>query len=112
MLAIGPAAFADMLGGFHVIDSHFRTAPLERNLPALLGLIGVWHINFFGAETQAILPYNQYLTKLTAYLQQLDMESNGKSVTLSTVSRSAGRPGPAPSCGVSPAPTASTPTTS
>ncbi len=72
-----------MLAGFHRIDEHFRTAPLARNLPVLLGLIGVWYINFFGAETQAILPYNQYLSKLTAYLQQLDMESNGKSVTLS-----------------------------
>jgi glucose-6-phosphate isomerase len=82
MVAIGPAAFADMLAGFHVIDEHFRTTPFERNLPALLGLIGVWHINFFGAETQAILPYNQYLSKLTAYLQQLDMESNGKHMTL------------------------------
>jgi glucose-6-phosphate isomerase len=83
MVAIGPSAFTDMLAGFHLIDEHFRTAPLERNLPVLLGLIGVWYINFFGAETQAILPYNQYLSKLTAYLQQLDMESNGKYVTLS-----------------------------
>jgi len=82
MIAIGPSAFTDMLAGFHQIDEHFRTAPFERNLPVLLGLIGVWYINFFGAETQAILPYNQYLAKLTAYLQQLDMESNGKSVTV------------------------------
>jgi len=82
MIAIGPGGFADMLAGFHLIDDHFRTAPLEQNLPVLLGLIGVWYINFFGAETQAILPYNQYLSKLTAYLQQLDMESNGKHVTL------------------------------
>jgi glucose-6-phosphate isomerase len=82
MIAIGPSAFSDMLAGFHVIDEHFRTAPWHRNVPVLLGLIGVWYINFFGAETQAILPYNQYLSKLTAYLQQLDMESNGKSVTL------------------------------
>ncbi len=83
MVAIGPAAFTDMLAGFRCIDEHFRTAPFERNLPVLLGLIGVWYIDFFGAETQAILPYNQYLSKLTAYLQQLDMESNGKHVTLS-----------------------------
>ncbi|MDQ6615469.1 MAG: glucose-6-phosphate isomerase, partial [Actinomycetota bacterium] len=83
MVAIGPSHFNEMLAGFHLIDEHFRTAPFERNLPVLLGLIGIWYINFFGAETQAILPYNQYLSKLTAYLQQLDMESNGKSVTLS-----------------------------
>jgi glucose-6-phosphate isomerase len=82
MIAIGPSAFADMLDGFHLIDEHFRTVPLESNLPVLLGLIGAWYINFFEAETQAILPYNQYLSKLTAYLQQLDMESNGKHVTL------------------------------
>jgi glucose-6-phosphate isomerase len=83
MIAIGPEAFRDMLAGFHLIDEHFRTAPLDRNLPVLLGLIGVWYINYFSAETQAILPYSQYLTRLTPYLQQLDMESNGKSVTLS-----------------------------
>ncbi|MDP9073339.1 MAG: glucose-6-phosphate isomerase [Actinomycetota bacterium] len=82
MVAIGPSAFTDMLAGFRLIDEHFRTTPLERNLPVLLGLIGVWYINFFGAETLAILPYNQYLSRLSAYLQQLDMESNGKSVTL------------------------------
>ncbi|HEX3539343.1 MAG TPA: glucose-6-phosphate isomerase [Acidimicrobiales bacterium] len=82
MVAIGPSAFTDMLAGFHAVDRHFRTAPFEQNLPVLLGLIGVWYINFFGAETQAILPYNEYLSKLTPYLQQLDMESNGKSVTL------------------------------
>jgi glucose-6-phosphate isomerase len=71
-----------MLAGFHTIDEHFRTAPFERNLPVLLGLIGLWYNDFFGAETQAILPYSQYLSRFTAYLQQLDMESNGKSVTL------------------------------
>jgi glucose-6-phosphate isomerase len=81
MLAIGPAAFGDMLAGFHLIDEHFRTAPIEQNLPMILGLIGIWYDNFFGAETVAILPYNQYLVRLTDYLQQLDMESNGKSVT-------------------------------
>jgi glucose-6-phosphate isomerase len=82
MIAIGPTAFADMLAGFHAIDEHFRHAPFEANLPVLLGLIGVWYLNCFGAETQAILPYNHYLARFPAYLQQLDMESNGKSVTL------------------------------
>ncbi len=82
MVAIGPPAFTEMLEGFHLIDEHFRTAPFERNLPVLLGLIGVWYINFFGAGTQAILPYSQYLNRLAAYFQQLDMESDGKSVTL------------------------------
>jgi len=82
MLAIGAEQFSEMLGGFHAMDEHFRTAPFDRNLPVLMGLIGVWYINFFGAETQAILPYSQYLAKLPAYLQQLDMESNGKSVRL------------------------------
>jgi len=80
MVAIGPAAFREMLEGFHEMDEHFRTAPFERNLPVLLGLIGIWHGSFFGAETQAILPYSQYLSRFPAYLQQLDMESNGKSV--------------------------------
>jgi glucose-6-phosphate isomerase len=82
MLAIGPGAFMDMLGGYHVVDEHFRTQPLESNLPVLLGLIGVWYTDFFGAETHAVLPYSQYLARFTAYLQQLDMESNGKAVTL------------------------------
>ncbi|MGH2703895.1 MAG: glucose-6-phosphate isomerase [Actinomycetota bacterium] len=80
MVAIGPKRFGDMLAGFYAMDRHFRTAPLDRNMPVLLGLIGIWYIDFFGAETQAILPYSQYLSKLPAYLQQLDMESNGKSV--------------------------------
>jgi glucose-6-phosphate isomerase len=80
MISIGPAAFHDMLAGFHQIDEHFRTAPIESNLPMLLGLIGIWYDNFFGAETVAILPYNNYLSKFSAYLQQLDMESDGKSV--------------------------------
>ena len=80
MIAIGPAAFRDMLAGFHQIDEHFRTAPVESNLPMILGLIGIWYDNFFGAETVAILPYNNYLSKFSAYLQQLDMESDGKSV--------------------------------
>jgi glucose-6-phosphate isomerase len=71
-----------MLAGFHDIDEHFRTAPLERNLPVLLGLIGLWYDDFLGAQTHAVLPYDQYLEHLPAYLQQLDMESNGKHVTL------------------------------
>lgn len=83
MISVGPAAFREMLDGFHDIDTHFRTTPLRRNLPVLLGLIGVWYNDLFGAETQAVLPYNHYLSRFPAYLQQLDMESNGKSVTLS-----------------------------
>jgi len=82
MVAIGPDRFDQLLAGFHAMDEHFRTAPLERNLPVLLGLLGVWYIDFFGAETHAVLPYSQYLARFPAYLQQLDMESNGKSVTL------------------------------
>jgi glucose-6-phosphate isomerase len=82
MIAIGPDQFREMLAGFHAIDEHFRTAPFAQNLPVLLALIGLWYNNFFGAETVAILPYDQYLARLSAYLQQLDMESNGKSVTL------------------------------
>ena len=82
MLAIGPERFREMLGGYHAMDEHFRTAPFERNLPVLLGLLGLWYDDFFDAETVAILPYSQYLARLPAYLQQLDMESNGKSVDL------------------------------
>jgi glucose-6-phosphate isomerase len=82
MLAIGPDNFRAMLDGFHQMDEHFRTAPLERNLPVLMGLLGVWYSNFFGAETVAVLPYEQYLKRFPAYLQQLTMESNGKHVTL------------------------------
>ena len=82
LVAIGPDHFDELLAGFHLMDEHFRTAPFERNLPVLLGLLGVWYIDFFGAETQAVLPYSQYLGRFPAYLQQLDMESNGKSVTL------------------------------
>ncbi|HEV8627057.1 MAG TPA: glucose-6-phosphate isomerase [Acidimicrobiia bacterium] len=80
MIAIGPTAFREFLAGFHAIDEHFRTAPFEANLPALLGLMGVWYDDFFGAETVAIFPYSQNLGRFPAYLQQLDMESNGKSV--------------------------------
>jgi len=82
MIAIGPDGFRAMLDGFHRMDEHFRTAPFERNLPVLLGLLGVWYNNFFGAETVAVLPYELYLKRFPAYLQQLTMESNGKHVTL------------------------------
>ena len=82
MLAIGPENFRAMLEGFHQMDEHFRTTPFERNLPALLGLLGIWYSNFFGAHTVAVLPYEQYLKRFPAYLQQLTMESNGKHVTL------------------------------
>jgi glucose-6-phosphate isomerase len=82
MLAIGPEQFQAMLEGFHAIDEHFRTAPFERNLPVLMGLLAVWYNDFFGAQTVAVLPYDQYLKRFPAYLQQLTMESNGKHVTL------------------------------
>jgi glucose-6-phosphate isomerase len=82
MVAIGPERFREMLDGFHTVDEHFRTAPYEENLPALLGLVSLWYVDFFGAQTQAVLPYSQYLARFPAYLQQLCMESNGKSVTL------------------------------
>ncbi|MFF9166016.1 MULTISPECIES: glucose-6-phosphate isomerase [unclassified Streptomyces] len=80
MIAIGPDRFREMLDGFHIIDEHFRTAPAEANAPLLLGLLGIWYGNFFDAQSHAVLPYSHYLSKFTAYLQQLDMESNGKSV--------------------------------
>jgi glucose-6-phosphate isomerase len=82
MIAIGPERFAEMLAGFHAIDEHFRTAPYERNLPALMGLLNVWYAELFGTETVAVLPYEQYLERFPAYLQQLTMESNGKHVRL------------------------------
>jgi glucose-6-phosphate isomerase len=82
MLAIGPEHFRAMLEGFHAMDEHFRTAPFERNLPVLMGLLGVWYSDFFGAQTVAVLPYDQYLKRFPAYLQQLTMESNGKHVML------------------------------
>ena len=82
MLAIGPDNFRAMLDGFHQMDEHFRTAPFERNLPVLMGLLAVWYNDFFGAQTVAVLPYEQYLKRFPAYLQQLTMESNGKHVTL------------------------------
>ncbi|WP_034384694.1 glucose-6-phosphate isomerase [Deinococcus sp. YIM 77859] len=81
MIAVGPNGFRDFLAGFHDMDEHFRTAPLAVNLPVLLGVLGVWYRNFFGAQTHAVLPYDQYLALFPAYLQQLDMESNGKHVT-------------------------------
>jgi glucose-6-phosphate isomerase len=90
MIAIGPERFGEMLAGFHAIDEHFRTVPLERNLPVLLGLLWLWYVDFFGVQTVAVLPYEQYLKRFPAYLQQLTMESNGKSVTLE------GEPVPAP----------------
>jgi glucose-6-phosphate isomerase len=91
MIAIGPERFREFLYGFHVIDEHFRTSPAEANMPALLGLLGVWYSDFLGAETHAVLPYSERLARFPAYLQQLDMESNGKSVDLD------GRPVQAPS---------------
>ena len=82
MIAIGPGQFRAMLDGFHQMDEHFRTAPFERNVPVLMGLLGLWYNNFFGTQTVAVLPYEQYLKRFPAYLQQLTMESNGKHVTL------------------------------
>jgi glucose-6-phosphate isomerase len=82
MIAIGPERFSEMLAGFHAVDEHFRETPTESNLPALMGLLAVWYGDFFGAETVAVLPYDQYLKRFPAYLQQLTMESNGKHVTL------------------------------
>jgi glucose-6-phosphate isomerase len=82
MLAIGPSLFLDFLAGFHAVDEHFRTTPYERNMPALMGLLAVWYSNFFGAQTVGVMPYDQYLKRFPAYLQQLAMESNGKHVRL------------------------------
>jgi glucose-6-phosphate isomerase len=82
MIAVGGVNFREMLAGFHAMDTHFRTAPFERNLPVLMGLLGILYTNFFGAQTSAVLPYDQYLKRFPAYLQQLTMESNGKSVTV------------------------------
>src|SRR5580658_8650304 len=82
MIAFGPENFRAMLGGFHEIDEHFRTTPFERNLPVLMGLLAVWYNNFFGAQTVGVFPYEQYLKRFPAYLQQLTMESNGKHVTV------------------------------
>jgi len=82
MIAIGPDAFGDMLAGFHEMDEHFRTAPVEKNLPMLMGLLTVWYNNFFGAQTLAVLPYSEHMKRFPAYLQQLQMESNGKHVDM------------------------------
>ena len=82
MVAIGPVQFGEMLAGFHAMDEHFKSTPLAQNLPVLMGLLAVWNTNFLGAQTQAVLPYAQYLSRFPAYLQQLTMESNGKHVTL------------------------------
>jgi glucose-6-phosphate isomerase len=82
MIAVGPEHFRAMLDGFHAIDEHFRTTPFERNLPVIMGLLAVWYNNFFGAQTVGVFPYEQYLKRFPAYLQQLTMESNGKHVTL------------------------------
>jgi glucose-6-phosphate isomerase len=82
MVAIGPDRFREMLGGFHAMDEHFRTAPFDRNLPVLMGLLNIWYVNFFGVSTIAVLPYEQYLKRFPAYLQQLTMESNGKHTTV------------------------------
>ena len=109
MLAIGPEHFAEMLAGFHEMDEHFRTTPLERNLPVLMALLAVWYGDFFGAQTVGVMPYEQYLKRFPAYLQQLTMESNGKHVTLdgrgSTTT-------PGRSSGASRGPTGSTASTS
>jgi glucose-6-phosphate isomerase len=92
MLAVGPDNFRALLAGFHEMDEHFRTAPFDKNLPVLMGLLGIWYNNFFDAHTVAVLPYENYLKRFPAYLQQLTMESNGKYVTLSgsTVNYSTG----------------------
>ena len=82
MLAVGPEGFHELLAGFHAMDEHFRTTPFERNLPVLMGLLGVWYGDFFGAQTVGVMPYSQYLKRFPAYLQQLTMESNGKHVTI------------------------------
>jgi glucose-6-phosphate isomerase len=82
MLAVGPERFRELLAGFHAMDEHFRTTPLERNLPVLMGMLCIWYADFFGAQTVGVMPYSQYLKRFPAYLQQLTMESNGKSVTL------------------------------
>jgi glucose-6-phosphate isomerase len=82
MLAVGPDGFAELLAGFHEMDSHFATAPLEQNLPAIMGMLALWYGDFFGAQTYGVMPYEQYLKRFPAYLQQLTMESNGKQVRL------------------------------
>ena len=107
MIAIGPEQFDEFLAGFRAIDEHFRSAPFDRNLPVLMALLGVWYGNFFGAQTHAVLPYSQYLSRFPAYLQQLEWSPTASQSTCTDV-RSP--PRPAPSCGAPRAPTASTPT--
>ena len=109
MLAIGPDGFARMLSGFHAMDEHFRTAPLAENLPVLMGLLSVWYTDFFDAQTVAVLPYDQYLERFPAYLQQLTMESNGKSVRIDSAPVDST---PARCSGASPGRTGSTASTS
>jgi glucose-6-phosphate isomerase len=82
MISIGPDHYHEMLDGLHQMDEHFRTAPLKKNIPVIMGLLGIWYNNFFGAQTQAVFPYDKYLHRFPAYLQQLTMESNGKHVTI------------------------------
>ncbi len=106
MLAIGPEQFGELLAGFHAMDEHFRTAPLDRNLPVLMGLLAVWYRDFFDAQSIGVMPYEQYLKRFPAYLQQLTMESNGKHVTLDGHTASTTRPDRC--TGASRAPTAST----
>ncbi len=91
-LSIGMDNFEELLTGGHLMDEHFRTTPLENNLPVILGVLGVWYNNFFGAQTHAILPYDQYMHRFPAYFQQGDMESNGKSVNKATASHAPGAP--------------------
>ena len=110
MIAIGPQAFRELLAGFHAMDEHFRTAPFGENLPVLLGLLTVWYADFFGAQTQAVLPYDQYLKRFPAYLQQLTMESQRQARHAGRRARSTTRP--ARSTGASRAPTGSTASTS
>ena len=109
-LYLGMDHFEALLAGAHAVDEHFRTAPFEQNIPVIMGLLGIWYNNFFGAQSHAILPYDQYLMHFPSYFQQGDMESNGKSVTQRW--RSGWTTPPARSSGGSRAPTASTPSTS
>ena len=109
MIAIGAEHFAEFLAGFRLVDEHFRSAPLAENAPVVLGMIGVWNRNVLGLATKAVLPYAEELSRFPAYLQQLDMESNGKSVRLRRISSHARRL--ARSCGVNRARTVSTPST-
>ncbi len=110
MIAVGPAEFRELLAGFHAMDEHFRTAPPDRNMPMLMGLLTVWYNNFFGAQTLGVMPYAVDLGRFPAYLQQLQMESNGKHVDLARPARPTSRPDR--SSGASREPTASIPSIS